>query len=474
MRLNKVVYSVAVASALALVVGTTTSLSASALPVSSHAISASKAVSPDWIKSATVYEVNVRDFSAAGDFASVTSALPRIKALGSDVIWLMPIYPTGVLNSKTDNTGNQQMGSPYSVANYTAVNPSMGTDADFKKLVDTAHSMGMKVVLDWVGNHSAWDNPWITAHPDWYTHDAQGNITWPGGTDWTDVADLNYDSPGLRAAMTDALKYWVTNFSIDGYRCDFANGVPTDFWDVATAQVNAIKPLWWLAENQDQTDLLYKSFSANYNWQLLGALNTVGNRDNALFAISNAVMNYPAGTYPMNFITNHDENSWNGTEFQRLGNAVKESAVITFTVPGVPLIYNGQEIGMTKQLAFFSKDQIPWATDANAAGWTAFYSKLTKLRKLNPALWAGLAGGSTDFLTSDQAKVLSYGRTKAKNKVIVLTNLSQKAVTAKLGLSKYAGTYYDYASGKKITLAKSVSIKIPAWGYVVYSSVAVK
>jgi glycosidase len=468
MRLNKVVYSVAVASVLAVLVGTSSSLSANALPVAPHAISASKAISPDWINSATVYEVNTRQFSQEGNFAGVTAALPRLKALGTDVLWLMPIFPISTTGAKGS------LGSPYAVSDYQAVNPNYGTDADFKQLVDSAHALGMKIVLDWVPNHTGWDNAWIKQHPDWYTHDAQGNITWPAGTDWTDVADLNYDNQGLRTAMTDALKYWVTKFDIDGYRQDVAGGVPTDFWDTATAQVNAIKQLWWLAENQDQTDLLYKSFSANYNWQLLGALNKVGSRDDALYAISNAVMNYPAGTYPMNFITNHDENSWNGTEFQRLGNAVKESAVISFTVPGIPLIYNGQEIGMNRQLQFFEKDPIDWKPTSTSAEWTAFYTKLTKLRKLNPALWAGLAGGSTDFFTSSQAKVLSYGRTKAKNKVIVLSNLSQKAVSAKLSFGKYAGTYYDYATGKKMTVAKSASVKIPAWGYVVYSTIAVK
>lgn len=468
MRLNKFAYSVAVATALTLLVGTTTSLSATALPVTGRPITASKAISPDWVKSATVYEVNTRQFSPAGNFAGVTAALPRLKALGTDVLWLMPIFPI----SKTNAKGS--LGSPYAVSDYQAVNPNYGTDADFKKLVDSAHALGMKIVLDWVPNHTGWDNAWITQHPDWYTHDAQGNITWPAGTDWTDVADLNYDNKDLRAAMTDALKYWVTKFDIDGYRQDVAGGVPTDFWDAATAQVNAIKPLWWLAENQDQTDLLYKSFSANYNWTLLGALNTVGSRDDALYAISNAVMNYPVGTYPMNFITNHDENSWNGTEFQRLGSAVAESAVITFTVPGIPLIYNGQEIGMNRQLQFFEKDPIDWSATFTSATWTAFYTKLTKLRKLNPALWSGLAGGSTDFITSNAAKVLSYGRTKAKSKVIVLANLGPKALAPKVSFGKYAGTYYDYATGKKVVVAKSSTVKIPAWGYVVYSTVAVK
>jgi glycosidase len=357
-------------------------------------------VSPSWVNSATVYEVNVRQFSADGNFAGVTAALPRIKALGTNVIWLMPIYPVGKLHAKGS------LGSPYSVANYTAVNPDYGTDADFKQLVDTAHSLGMKVVLDWVANHTAWDNPWITQHKDWYTQDGSGNIIWPAGTDWTDVADLNYDNQGLRAGMIDAMKYWVSNFDIDGYRCDAAGMVPTDFWNDATTQVNAVKQLWWLAEDQGNSALLQEAFSANYNWNLLHALNNIGNRGDLAYAIATSSSDYPANSYPMNFITNHDENSWNGTEFQRLGPAVKEAAAITFMTPGIPLIYNGQEVGMDHSLAFFEKDPINWTANPAAASWTTFFSQLTSLRKKNPALWSGPSIAMVDLLTNNNRSVI--------------------------------------------------------------------
>lgn len=453
--------SLLVAATLAL----TSASTAQALPIT-H-VHAARQITPNWVNSASVYEVNVRQFSPAGNFAGVTAALPRIKALGTNVIWLMPIYPVGKLNAKGT------LGSPYSVANYTALNPDFGTDADFKTLIDTAHSMGMKVVLDWVANHSAWDNPWITAHPDWYTQDANGKIIWPAGTDWTDVADLNYNSTGLRSAMTDALKYWVSKFDIDGYRCDAAGMVPTDFWESATASVNQIKQLWWLAEDQETTPLLYKAFSSNYNWQLLDALNHVGGRDNISFAMSGSVTNYPSGTFPMNFITNHDENSWNGTEFQRLGNAVKESAAITFLTPGIPLIYNGQEVGMTHQLQFFEKDPIVWGSNPAASPWAAFYSKLVKLRSANPALWSGAAGGSLNFITNSNDKLLEVWRGLGKNRVIFAANLGASPISTKLQVSSaLAGKYVSYETGKSVTLVKGskLALKIPAWGFTILST----
>lgn len=476
MRKKPVVLTTAVAAVFTLfALGVAPSASAlptvgqAALPVAhSHSV---RQVTPDWVNSATVYEVNVRQFSQAGNFAAVTAALPRLKALGTDVLWLMPIFPVGKLNAKGS------LGSPYAVADYQAVNPDYGTNADFKALVDAAHAAGMKIVLDWVPNHSAWDNPWITQHPDWYTHDSKGDITWPAGTDWTDVADLNYDSQGLRTAMTDALKYWVKNFDIDGYRADVAGGVPVDFWNQATTEVNKLKPLWWLAEDQSNTDLLLQSFSANYNWELLNALNHVGDRDNIMFAISGSVANYPSGTYPMNFITNHDENSWNGTEFQRLGVGLKQSAAITFVTPGIPLIYNGQEVGLQKQLAFFEKDAIDWNANKDAATWTAFYAKFVKLRKANPALHSGLAGGNLNFFDNQPDKLLAFSRSKAKDNVVFLANTSARAIKTKLPISKtLAGKYIDYATGKTVTLAagKALSLTVKPWDFVIYSTNAAK
>lgn len=432
---------------------------------------AARQVLPNWVSNASVYEVNVRQFSPAGNFAGVTAALPRIKALGTNVVWLMPIYPVGKENAKGS------LGSPYSVANYTAVNPDFGTDADFKNLVDTAHSMGMKVVLDWVANHSAWDNPWITTHPDWYSQDSKGKIIWPAGTDWTDVADLNYNSIGLQAAMTDAMKYWVTKFDIDGYRCDAAGMVPTEFWNSATTEVNKVKQLWWLAEDQASGDLLTTAFSSNYNWQLMDALNHVGGKDIISQAMVGSVANYPSNTFAMNFITNHDENSWNGTEFQRLGNAVKESAAIEFITPGIPLIYNGQEIGMNRQLQFFEKDPIVWGSDPASNTWTAFYSKLIKLRANNPALWSGAAGGSLNFIANSNDHLLEVWRGKGTNKVVFMVNLGANAIGTKLPVSgSMAGKYVNYSTGKSVTLTKGkkVSFTVPAWGFTILSTVAAK
>ena len=469
MRLKPVTSVVAFALVLGSLAFTPMVSPAAASPL--QAVPATRQVTPAWVNSATVYEVNVRQFSPAGNFAGVTAALPRIKALGTNVIWLMPIYPVGKINAKGS------LGSPYSVANYTAVNPDFGTDQDFKNLVDTAHSMGMKVVLDWVANHTAWDNPWITQHPDWYTQDANGKIIWPAGTDWNDVADLNYDNQGLRSAMTDAMKYWVSKFDIDGYRCDAAGMVPTDFWEQATSSVNQIKQLWWLAEDQSTDALLYRAFSANYNWNLLDGLNHVGGKDAISYAISGSVTNYPSGTFPMNFITNHDENSWNGTEFQRLGNAVKVSAAITFITPGIPLIYDGQEIGMNHQLQFFEKDPIVWGSNPAASPWTAFFSKLTKLRANNSALWSGATGGSLNFITNSNAKLLEVWRGKGTSRVLFLANLGAQPIKTKLSISAgIAGKYVTYSTGKAVTFKKGarVAVSIPAWDFVIYSTAAAK
>lgn len=431
---------------------------------------AAEPAAPSWINSATVYEVNVRQFSDAGNFAAVTDALPRIKALGANVLWLMPIFPVGMLNAKGS------LGSPYAVADYEAVNSDFGTDADFKSLVDTAHQLGMKVVLDWVANHTAWDNPWITEHPDWYTHDGVGNITYPSGTDWTDVADLNYDNSSMRTAMVDALKYWVSNFDIDGYRCDAAGMVPTDFWRSAISQVNQTKPLWWLAEDQSKPELLSKAFAANYNWYLLDALNHPKDSDLIANAVSASATEYPKGTAPLNFITNHDENSWHGTEFTRMGSSVRVAAAITFLAPGTPLLYNGQEIGMDHQLAFFEKDAISWGSNPAGSTWTRFYSKLARLKRLNPALWTGKSAGKLSFNYLNNPGVLSFNRTAAAGKVIFFGNLRSTAKVVRIKVSKaYAGHYYRLSSGSSATLraGSTLRVTVPANGFVIFSSVKI-
>lgn len=419
---------------------------------------------PTWMKDAVIYEVNVRQYTDAGTFDAFATHLPRLKALGVDVLWFMPIFPISQLNRKGT------LGSPYSIADYKAVNPEFGTAQDFKDLVNEAHAQGFHVILDWVANHTGWDNPW-TAHKDWYTQDSEGNITWPPGTDWTDVADLNYDNQDMRAAMIDALKYWVNEFQIDGYRADVAGGVPTDFWNSARNELDSLgRPLFMLAENSDNMDLLENAFTANYGWPLMSLINTIGRgtatKTDFEWGVGDLTTNYPAGTYPMNFITNHDENSWNGTEFERLGGYVKSMAALEFVMPGVPLIYSGQEVGLNRRLAFFEKDHIDWMP----SGYTAFYQKLIALKDRNSALANGTAGGSFKLLKTNSSKVVAVARTKGSNRVILVLNLSGKKAKVKVTAGKLAGNYLTYATGKKAKLKATTSVVVPAKGFVIYSS----
>ena len=426
---------------------------------------------PSWFKSSTIYEVNIRNYTKDGTFKAFATHLPRLKALGVDVLWLMPIYPVSEKNRKCSTPpAGTCLGSPYSVGNYTAVNPDMGTEDDFKDLVNQAHTMGFKVILDWVANHTGWDNPWITAHKNWYQQDEQGNIIWPPGTDWSDVAQLDYTNTDLRTAMVDAMKYWVNTFDVDGFRCDAAGMVPTDFWEDASTELNAIKPVLMLAENQDNMMLLDHAFVMNYNWGLLGQMNQIGEGTfyKSMFQDFYTTQTglYPSGSFPMNFITNHDENSWNGTEYQRLGKGVRAMSALYFTVPGAPLIYSGQEIGLNKRLKFFEKDQITWKNSPI----TAFYRKLIALKKANSALWNGKSGSSLKFLSNSSENVLSFVRANKSDKVIVLINPTSKQQKVKVNFSTTAGTYNAFTLNKRVILGKQRSFTLPAWSFEIYST----
>ena len=438
------------------------------MTANSASTAAAPLTSPTWMSNATVYEVNVRQYTAAGTFNAFSTHLDRLKSLGVKVLWFMPIQPISVKNRKGT------LGSYYSIADYKGINPEYGNAADFKALVDKAHGMGFKIVLDWVANHTGWDNPWITAHPDWYTKDAQGNITWPPGTDWTDVADLNYNNQAMRAAMIDSMKYWVDTYDIDGFRCDVAGGVPNDFWNTATATLTAIKPLWMLAESNPSEVTIGTNFTSAYNWPLKDTFNGMGRGNTDSFNISGEISriasDYSKGNYPMNFITNHDENSWSGTEYTRLGSvgAVKAGAVISFTLPGAPLLYTGQEVGMNKMLAFFEKDQVDYP--ATPSPMTAFYTKLVELKTKSAALAVGAAAGSIAEVPSNKVAVTSYVRTAGKAKVLVAVNLSGTSTSVKISWGKNAGSYYDYATNKKVAVAASQTVTLPAWGYKIYTT----
>ncbi|MDR1503503.1 MAG: alpha-amylase [Prevotella sp.] len=413
----------------------------------------------DWTRNAVIYEVNVRQYTKEGTFAAFEQHLPRLKELGVDVLWFMPIHPISEKNRKGT------LGSYYAVKDYKGINPEYGTKEDFKRLVDKAHEAGFKVILDWVANHTGCDNVWLSDHPDWYVKDEAGNPKSP--YDWTDTYELNYDNKDMRAAMADALKYWVTDFNIDGYRCDMAHEVPTDFWNDVRPALDSIKPVFMLAESENY-DLLEHAFDTNYSWELMHMMSDVNKGTKTAEDIQAYVQKLdslmcPDG-YKMNFLTNHDENSWNGTEFERYGKGVETFAVLTYTLNGMPMIYTGQEVGMKKRLSFFEKDMVPsWTANAT----TAFYKKLNELKHTHPALRAGEIGGKLRFYTSSASKdILIYSREAAGKEIMVMLNLSGKNVTYQSNDALNRDNYVDYFSGKKVDKLPNT---LKAWEYRVFT-----
>jgi len=309
-----------------------------------------------WANTASIYEVNIRQYTAEGTFKAFEKHLPRIKEMGIDIIWLMPITPISQVNKKGS------LGSYYACSSYTKINPEFGSSNDFKDLVDAAHALGMKVIIDWVANHTGCHHEWMQANPSWFTQDAAGNFTERNG--WDDVVDLNFDNPSMRIALIDAMEFWVNQFNIDGFRCDMAHLVPLDFWIEARTNLEKIKILYWLAETEDIA--YHQVFDTSYAWAWMHASKKVGKELDGLQEVYNVLhqyAQYPKGAYKLFFTSNHDENSWNGTEYEKYGIAAKAWAVFTATWNGQPLIYSGQELPNTKRLAFFDKDQIEWTTE---------------------------------------------------------------------------------------------------------------
>lgn len=372
---------------------------------------------PEWSNNATIYEVNLRQYTKEGTINAFIPHIQRLKKLGIDILWIMPPYPIG----KEKRKGT--LGSPYSISDYTAINPDLGTIEDFKKLVETAHKDSMKVILDWVGNHTSFDNKWVKTHPEWYTKDSLGNITHPKGTDWTDVADLNYDNKEMRKEMIKSMEFWIKNTDIDGYRCDVAGFVPNDFWAEAISDLEKIKPVFMLAEWEDP-ELHKVGFHMTYGWELHHIMNEIAKGKMSPLAIDTFLQKdynrFPPEAYRMNFITNHDENSWNGTIKERLGEAADAMAVLAFTVQGMPLVYSGQEAGLDKRLSFFDKDEIDWSDLSKSK----FYKKLLDLHHRNVALWNGKYGAKAVKLKADNPNVYVYTRKKDGAQVIVFLNLS--------------------------------------------------
>jgi glycosidase len=377
---------------------------------------------PAWARSSNVYEVNLRQYSKEGTLNAFSAGLPRLKAMGVDIIWLMPIHPIGQKNMKGT------LGSYYAVKDYSAVNPEFGNLDDVRKLVKQAHALGMHVILDWVGNHTAWDHPWAEQHPDWYKKNDKGEIasvSFKNGAgeteEWTDVIGLDYGNKDLWPAMTAAMAFWVKDVGVDGFRADAASMVPTEFWNQARTQLDKIKPVFMLAE-ADATDLHDKAFDASYDWTLNGIMKKIG-KGQAGAAELRAYLSSPAKAYPrdayrLQFTSNHDINSWEGTDNELYGPARGAMAVLSYTLPGIPLIYNGQEAKLDKKLAFFEKDPIDWSNEELVG----FYAGLNALKKQHPALSNGTAGGAAQLLDVGNEQLFAFKRQQGADNVRVIVN----------------------------------------------------
>lgn len=392
---------------------------------------------PDWSRDAVIYEVNTRQFTANGTFKSLRREIPRLKELGVDILWFMPIHPISKVNRKG------VLGSYYAVADYKAVNPEFGTLEDFRKVVDDAHAAGMKVIIDWVPNHTGCDNAWVKKHPEYYKLNDEGKMFGP--FDWTDVYQLDYSKPGTREAMLDAMKFWLKEADIDGFRCDVAGMVPVDFWNMARPELEATagRPIFMLAE-ATEPELMEAGFDMDYNWPMKDLFSEIaatageyrfgdGTRkfpERHAADIDSLVRRqqkeYPADSYMMNMTTNHDLNSWEGTEFERLGKFAPAFAVLSHTLPGMPLIYTGQETGMNRAFEFFEKDFAPRWEPRNE--YFTFYQRLNALKHNRRELDAGDKGGKIRFIKTATPDVVAYMRELDGKGTFVAANLGAETV----------------------------------------------
>jgi glycosidase len=438
--------------------------------------------SPDVEENAVIYEVNIRQYSPEGTFNAFTKDIPQLKELGVKIIWVMPIFP--ISQTKRKATGGDDskfasempaaeqykyLGSYYAVSDFKKVNPEFGTIEDFRNLVKTAHDNGIYVILDWVPNHTGWDHVWIKNHPEYYTKNAKGEIIDPINPEtgkswgWSDVADLNYDNQGLRKEMTADMLHWIKNENIDGFRCDVASNVPLDFWQQAIPQLRKEKNIFMLAEAWEPELLKDGLFDMAYGWEAHHTMNRIAQGKNTVkdwdkFMAEDA-KKYVANDILMNFVDNHDENSWNGTVKGRLGKAEDAMTALSYVIPGIPLIYSGNEYGLNHSLKFFEKDSIP---KTKGKDWE-LRAKLGKLKIENLALNGGKNKAKyTRIKTDDDANILPFTREKNDKKVVYIANFSNNPINTKVGIK---GEFTNYMTGKSMSIKDNEVITLQSFQY---------
>ncbi|MFC0603072.1 alpha-amylase family glycosyl hydrolase [Winogradskyella pulchriflava] len=432
-------------------------------------ISEFKPISNDILESAVIYEANIRQYSPEGTFDEFTKDIPQLKELGVKVIWLMPVFPISETKRKAEGTKfasefpeeeqAKYLGSYYAVTDFTEINPEFGTKEDFRELVKTAHDNGIYVILDWVPNHTGWDHEWLKNHPEYYTKNEAGEIIHPKDTDWTDVADLNYDNLDMRKEMIEDMSYWVTEEGVDGFRCDVAGSVPLDFWETAIAELRNKKDVFMLAEAWEPELLDGNLFDMAYAWNGHHLMNGLAKGEKSVVEfdayMEKIKTDYDADDILMNFITNHDENSWNGTIKERMGDKKELFTALTYTMPGMPLIYSGQEYDMEHRLKFFEKDSIP----KKKGDYFEFLKKLGELKNANPALNGGKDAATYKRLDSEK-DILMFERSKNGQALLFIGNFSDEG--NKINVPQ--GKYIDYLTNEKVDLTGD-AFEIGAWDY---------
>ena len=414
---------------------------------------------PSWSTRSNVYEVNIRQYTTEGTFKAFEASLPRLKQMGVEILWIMPVTPI----SKVDRKGT--LGSYYAVADYKAVNPEFGTMDDFKELVQKAHADSFKVIIDWVANHTGADNPWLTRHPGFYNHDSTGKVIY--AFDWSDTRDLNYDNKELRDSMIDAMKYWLRETDIDGFRCDVANEVPADFWKDCISQLKAMKNIFMLAEG-DKPELHTAGFDATYAWPMFQQMKKIAAGATTALAIDTILMRqdsvFPSDASFLYFTSNHDENSWNKSDFGTFpGLKHNAFAVLTQTIQhSLPLIYGGQEEPVLRAIPFFEKDRMEFGKYARVP----LYRTLLSLRKRNPAL--AIDAGFKKISVGNDKALYAYLREKDGHKIAVILNLSGMPQTVTIKEAALTGEPMNLFMGVKEKLSLDHSFNIEQWGYIIY------
>ena len=412
-----------------------------------------------WAHRANIYEVNVRQYSKEGTLVSFAAHLPRLADMGVTVLWFMPITPI----SLKGRLGN--LGSYYACSDYTAINREFGSEQDFIAVVHAAHALGMKVIIDWVANHTGQDHVWTRSNPNFYIQDDQKNFTERNG--WSDVIDLNYDNHDMRAAMIDAMRYWVDTAGIDGFRCDMAHLVPLDFWIQARKTLDAVKPLFWLAECEDTR--YFEAFDTTYAWAFMHASGSINRHQPSLNPVLEQLESYASEGLNMQklfFTSNHDENSWNGTEYEKYGVTAKAWAVFTATWGGLPLVYSGQEIPNHKRLSFFEKDELEWMPQTKHPVLHTFYKTLFTLRAQNDAV---VFGQNQMLQTPYPNSIIAFIKKHQNNVVLVLLNMSDhNRLAFEISHPLLSGTFKQIFSGLLFSFSGNEKFELQAGEYLVY------